>query len=267
MKTIVVATDFSTLANNALDYAAAIAQSIQGKLILFNAYSVPVPGANGLLSPAGFDELLADNQKRLENKAKVITETLAIEVVCETSYSSVIDELGKLVAKYQADLVVLGMEPDSTGQALFGNTTTAVTGKLGCLMLAVPGTAKFNGLHKIVFACDAAQEVPAPLLQTVKAIAEVFHSEVEVFFAEGEANALPGVESLMAKELAGVTYTYKKVRAEAVSQAIRQEILADEADLLIMAPKTHGFWSSLVHPSKTRKLASGLNIPMLTISA
>ncbi|MEO3402899.1 universal stress protein [Mucilaginibacter sp. CAU 1740] len=266
MKTIIAATDFSALAGNAVDYAAAVARSTQGKLILFNAYSVPVPGANGLLSPADYDNFLLHNHERLESKAKAIADTYAIEVICETSYCSVNPELEALILKYQADLVVLGMEPDSLTQDVFGNTTTALIGNLSCPVLAVPESAGFDGVSRIVFACDAAQDFPAGSLAKVKVIAEAFRAEVEVFFVEAEAGELPAAESLLAEELKGIVYSYKKLRSDAIIQSIRQETLACGAELLIMAPKVYGFWSSLFHQSKTRRMASGLNIPMMALN-
>lgn len=45
MKRILVPTDFSSNANNALRYANAFAQSIKGKLVLFNAFK-PMVGMN-----------------------------------------------------------------------------------------------------------------------------------------------------------------------------------------------------------------------------
>ncbi|HEY0175411.1 MAG TPA: universal stress protein, partial [Pedobacter sp.] len=64
-----------------------------------------------------------------------------------------------------------------------------------------------------------------------------------------------------------MTYSFKDVQSGAVIQAIKKEIIAAEAELLIMVPGKYGFWSSLLHRSKTNMMASGLNVPLLSVPA
>ncbi len=267
MTTIIVATDFSPLAENAVNYAAAIAQRHQARLVLFNAFTVPVSAANGMLSAADFDGLLLDSQNRLKESAEQIAESHRIWVHYESAYLAIPEALENLLSKYQAQLIVLGMEPESLTQELFGNTTTAVISKLYCPVLAVPEGIHFDGLKKILFACDAAQGLPAGILQQVKATALALNAEVEVFFVETADTDTPNAKDLISAGLEGIAYSYKQVRSDAVTPAIRQELVTTDADLLIMAPQEYGFWPSVVHRSKTRMMASGLNIPLLAIHA
>ena len=271
MTTLIAATDFSALAENAVSYAAAIAKHYQARLVLFNAFTVPVSAANGLVTVAGFDSMLLDNRNRLKKKAEQVAENYGIVVNYESSYCIILDELKNLLAKYQAELVVLGMEPDSLTQDLFGNTTTVMIRKLNCPVLAVPEGAHFDGLKKIIFACDMLHGLPTDILLRIKAMAIVLKAEVEVFFVEektdrtGAGRAGSSDSEVIATALEGIAYSYKEIRSDAVITEIRQEILSAEADLLIMVPKEYGFWSSVMHRSKTRSMASGLTIPLLAM--
>lgn len=67
------------------------------------------------------------------------------------------------------------------------------------------------------------------------------------------------------KPLEEVSYYYKNVQSEAVIDEIRNEMLEYKPDVLIMVPYEYGFWSSLIHKSKTRIMSSGLDIPLLSI--
>ncbi|MNH31162.1 hypothetical protein D3C79_915000 [compost metagenome] len=62
-----------------------------------------------------------------------------------------------------------------------------------------------------------------------------------------------------------VVYYYRNTESTEVIKAIKQEVLDTQTDLLVMIPQKHGFWSSLMHRSKTRAMASGNNIPLLSI--
>ncbi|MNR37414.1 hypothetical protein D3C85_1554260 [compost metagenome] len=62
-----------------------------------------------------------------------------------------------------------------------------------------------------------------------------------------------------------VIYYYRNIESTEVIKAIKQEVLDTSTDLLVMVPQKHGFWDSLMHRSKTRAMASGNNIPLLSI--
>ena len=271
MITFLVATDFSAIAENAVDYAAALAKQFQARIILFNAFVIPVHAANSLLNAASFQDLLDENQNKLKERAELIGRTYKIQVGYESSYSFVEDELKSLLLKYGASLVVLGMSTKTLEQDLLGNTTTAAIKKMKFPVLAVPLGARFNGMKKVLFACDVLRGVPVKVLDKVREIATELNAQIEVFFVDERIEELKNTNAgmlaidVISDGLDGVTYSHKNVRSNAVIREIEKEILVFQAELLIMVPKKYGFWASLVHKSKTRMVASGLDIPLLSI--
>ncbi|WP_179009240.1 hypothetical protein [Winogradskyella forsetii] len=59
-----------------------------------------------------------------------------------------------------------------------------------------------------------------------------------------------------------VEYKFKYVDLE---QEIQHLMDVYNSRLLVMIPKTYGFWESIIHKSKTWVMASGMNIPLLSI--
>lgn len=271
MITIIAATDFSPEAENAVQYAASIAKQFNARLILFNAYALPIHAANTILPATSIQEMLEENIHLLKVKAELLSVTHDIQVGYESTYSFVEDELKGLVTKYDAKLLVLGMAKKTLEQDLIGNTTTSAIKKMKFPVLAVPLGAKFEGIKKVLFACDVLEGVPEQILSQIKEIAMGYQSEVEVFYVDQKVDELKtsgqGLVSLdvISDGLDGVTYTHKNVKSNAVIKEIEKEIIAYKAELLIMIPKEYGFWASLVHKSKTRMMASGLDIPLLSI--
>src|SRR5690606_6574373 len=129
MKTIIVATDFSKEAENALLYAAGAAKQLKSKVIIFNSYTVPRHAVNSLFPASGFLELIEYNNNILKQKALELAKEFSIEVGYESSLMDVNEELEVLIKKYDADLVIMGMAPKSLNQDLFGNTTTSAITK------------------------------------------------------------------------------------------------------------------------------------------
>ena len=269
--TIIATTDFSEIAENAVEYAAAYANASNARLVLFNAFSYPLHASNAQLSAKNFEELFDKNLERLENNAKTLSEKYNIEVIAESSLKYIEDELIVLSEKYEPHMIVMGMVDKTLEQDLMGNTTTSAIKMVDVPVLAVPLKAKFNTLKKILFACDKPQEVPQHVLEKVKDTAHNIHSEIEIFSVDekvdqlNEKNSDTLAESIIDKHLEGINYFYKNVQSNAVIEEIRKEIKIFNADLLIMVPKEYGFWESIVHRSKTRIMASGLSIPLLSI--
>jgi len=63
----------------------------------------------------------------------------------------------------------------------------------------------------------------------------------------------------------GIQYFYKNVESSAIIKEIKNEILSYQPDVIIMVPNRYGFWASVVHRSKTRMMAAGLDVPLLSI--
>ncbi len=272
MKTIIVATDFSDEAENAVQYAAALSQQIGGKIILFNAYTPSVHVSNARLSPKALDESAARVRKRLAEQAASLSENYAIEV---SSYTSMMGDIGEEVSKlfstYRADLLVLGMAARSLEQDLLGNTTTTLIHQFEFPVLAVPRGATFEGIDRILFACDNLQGVHRLILDEIKSLALGLKASVEIFHVNNRIQKIQeeGIDddtiANFGEGLEGVTYYYKDVESNAVIKAISDELVDIQADLLVMLPVKYGFWASLIHRSKTRIMASGLSIPLLSI--
>lgn len=269
--TIIVATDFSEVAENAVEYAAAIAKHTNSRLILFNSFVIPIHAANTLLPASSIQKLLTDNEIRLIESALALSLDYDIEVGHESTMAFVEDELKALLLKYEASLVVLGMNTKSLEQDLWGNTTTSAIKKLKFPVLAVPLGAKFEGTRKVLFACDVLSGISEKVLAQVKELAVSLTAEVEVFNVNEALEELKaeGADRLSTNAiddgLEGISYYYKNVKSNAVIAEIEKEIEIFGADMLVMVPKKYGFWASLVHRSKTRMMASGLHIPLLSI--
>ncbi len=271
MITILATTDFSPIADNAVEYAAAIAKQFDARLILFNAFELPIHAANSLISASAFQDLLNENETRLKEKALLIASTYHINVVHETKLSFIREELKVLLDKYNVNLIVLGMAARTLEQDLLGNTTTAAIKNLKFPVLAVPIDAKFKGMKRVLFACDVLKGVSVDVLSRIKRLVTELKSEIEVFHVDEKIEKLKTRDSgLLATDvindgLAGITYSYKNVQSSSVIKEIKKEMIAFKAELLIMVPEEYRFWASVVHKSKTRMMAAGLGIPLLSI--
>jgi len=266
MQTIIVATDYSANANNALQYAAELATYTKSKLILFNSYTLPVHASNTLLSRNVVDELIACNEEYLENIAQETSNKYKIVVDYYTRLSTFEEELDELVLKTKAELVVMGMHENDWSDSIIGNTTTAIIRHIKYPVLVVPQTAYFKPLEKILFAFDTDCDCPKSKLDVFKKIANCFHAEVQVFHVETGKPATKTVEeNAIESSLDKANVSHKDVWTSTIVAGIERGIDEFDADLVVMVPHQLSFWHALGYSSETRKMALRTRIPLLML--
>jgi len=269
MRTFIVATDFSEIAENAVEYAAAGAEIIQGKLILFNSFKLPLHASNTILSVENVQKMIDKNTFLLEQRAEGLRKKYDIAVEVESTLLNMEDEVERLMEKHQAEMVIMGMAQRSLEQELLGNTTTNMIQKLKFPVLAIPLGVKFKGVKKILYACDVVRGIHKTILERIKQMARSWNAEVEVFSVQQKVTQLQDEPlhpiNVLKTNMQGIQYFYKNVESSAIIKEIKNEILAYQPDVIIMVPNRYGFWASVVHRSKTRMMAAGLDVPLLSI--
>ncbi|WP_113663271.1 universal stress protein [Pedobacter nanyangensis] len=271
MRSIIVATNFSPLAENAVNYAAAIAEERQLELVLFNSFTLPLHASNSLLPASSIEEIIDQNLKRLQKRAHDLSEKHGITVFAEQIFYGMQDELPRLIAKYNTALLVFGMSEKSVEQSYMGNTTTAAIKNLDFPIMAVPAGLSYFGIKKVLFACDDLSLVPKTVFDRINEVAQGMGAQVEVFHVEKHLEKMKEMDEKSFSEITrkgehpGIVYLYKGVLSNNVISEIAKEVAVFGADILIMSPKKYGFWESIVHRSKTRLMAAGLQVPLLSI--
>src|SRR6187402_84510 len=103
MKTILAATNYTELAENAVNYAAGIARQNNYKLILLNDFTVSAHVENARLSAERVDELIDENRILLESKALLLADEYGIKVLARATFSFIDDAIKEIVAEYQPE--------------------------------------------------------------------------------------------------------------------------------------------------------------------
>lgn len=266
---IIAATNFTATASNAVTYAAALAKAKGSRLILFNSFVLSIHSSNSRISADTVQLELDKVIERLKNLASDIAHLYTIEVDSYCLYSSLEEQLPVLIENNNTDLVVMGMAEQSIEQDILGNSTTAVIKNINIPVLAVPENARFINAKKILFAFESLNLSSIQKLSWFSQIADALKAEVEFFSVHQRVEEMMQLNDHLVTtengQLELAKYAYKSIKSNAVVSEIKKEIENYNADILVMVPQKYGFWDSLVHISKTRTMASGLNIPLLSL--
>lgn len=266
MKTIIVATDFSREAENAMAFAANAAGEQGYELILFTLYNISIHALNARMPSHTLEDILSKKNNELKEAAESVALKYGIKVTPHFASGNFYEEVKWCIAQNNADMLVMGMPKKSLEQDLLGNTTTSAINRLMIPILSIPLGVSYNGIKHILFACDIIRGIHKQPLEQVRLVAADFGAVVEIFHVSEKVRELQQAQrETIQGAMDGVEYYYNNIAAGEVIKAIQQEAINIKADLLIMVPYKYGFWSSLVHRSKTRIMASGNNIPLLAI--
>lgn len=269
MKTIVVATDYSATANNALQFGASLARVFNAELVLLNVFHPSVHVSNSLVTPDAIDHIIRNNENRLRELALVTGLQYQVKVNTVSKTADTVEALEDYVDTHPVDLVVMGMDSSLLEYKLFGNTTTAAIRSLKFPLLVVPNDIPFKGIKRIVYACEYRYLSEDNHLELLKEITRKFEARLQILHVETKKEpALAAVgEQIMAMDtlLEDVDHTYSVIENTSVGNGITQGLKAWNADLLVMVPHKAGFWELFLKGSATREMALRTRIPLLVL--
>lgn len=268
MNTILVATDFSEPADNAVDYAVQVARQAMAELILFHVYKVNIHASNSLASTSSIDNMMRNNEVKLAELTKKIADDFQIWVRYEIRKDDTIECLKAFVQSNPVDLVVMGIESNLAEYRLFGNTTTAALQLMLFPLLVVPNDIHFNTIRKIKYACETSYLKEECQLDIIKDFVNIFDAELEIFHVltgnDDEKNK-EALEKLMNQKFSTVDHVFRYVSNSKISDGISAGLKESPADLLVMIHHRLGFFESMIKGSNSRSMTISTRVPLLVI--
>ena len=272
MKNIIVPTDYSDNAANAMHYAAALARAARARLILYHAFPYPVITDVPVEVVEQFvDSTVEDHLHRLGELKAELGQQYGIEIACVTEPGAIALGVQDLAARENADLAVMGLRGDNPAlNVLMGSTTAEIMRRGKVPVLIVPLTARFKTPERILFACDTPQIDNAAVLRPLKDLATLSGAEIEVIRIDPDlditADSFKPHPSNLEEHLGKFKHTYTFEVGEDVRESILEAIGKTGADILTMIPHRHSLWSYLFDKSNTLGIALHTTVPVLALA-
>jgi nucleotide-binding universal stress UspA family protein len=273
MKTIIIPTDFSPIATNALHYGMNMAQAINASILLLHVYQVPVTMADVPVIVVSVDELQKGAEERLADLKKEVEHISMgkLKVYTETQLGSVADELENLCNKIKPFAVVMGTQGSSTAERVFfgSNTLIAIRHLTWPVICVPPGKQFGNGIKKIGFACDFRNVVKTTPTHFIKEVVKEFNAELHVLnvdYKERHFKPETPEESLMLHTLLeDAKPSYHFIQHKDIEDGINEFAEQNNIDLLIAIPKKHKLLEGIFRPSSTKQLVVQSHVPVMCI--
>lgn len=269
MKTILVPTDFSENANQALKYAAVLAKKTGAEIMLLYVYDIMVPADGTPLMPYAHELMAEESNKMLTQTATNLIPT-EIKYRYKSILGSAVHKIVKEARENNADLIVMGIRgTNRLSQIIIGSTTTSVLRNTKIPVFVIPENAKAELPLNILFAYDGKQ---VPAKETMKPfidLAENIKSEILALNVLSEVEAELLDKRYIAREtfhaLKGTNYSVHFAEDGDVLHGINNFIETHKIDAVAMIYHPIGFFGRLFMESRAHKMAFYTKLPLLIL--
>lgn len=266
MKKILVPTDFSPVADNALRYAIEIATVFKSKIYLYHFFSYDRFNFDLNLpkDKQPYVKELERSMKRTKLKFDDKIKEKGLSIKTYVREGSIFSLFKTKVQEYEIDMIVLGSKGTSgMTKFFFGNIAASALELAEVPVLVVPPDHDFTQLQHIVLAMDQIK-VPPNVLSSLQKLTSEFGSKVTILHVK--ANVKKGTDKVPDLGLEGVETTFREVqRSKSINNTINEFIRKEPCELLCMVRRKKGFFEKLFKKSITEVQVFNNQVPLLVL--
>ncbi|MGZ5219989.1 MAG: universal stress protein [Chitinophagaceae bacterium] len=281
MKKILVPTDFSGCANNAVNFAVQSAKILPAEIVLLHAFEEGNVYTDYMGVNKEFNQsLLNDAEQKLKQLKKSIEEVEEVVVTTRIFGGAVKDAVLQTAIAVDADLIVMGtLGASGFKEKIWGSKTASIIGSISIPVMAIPYEYEWKKPEKFLIATNHFEKEPA-ILDLVFELANLYMAQVAVavFTDEDDDKAdthmahirkTPQYEKLLKQQYKEETLSATHLYGLKFEESLQIHIIEKEIDILVMITyqKADGIWSRMFKPGDTKKMSYHTTIPLLAMLA
>jgi len=276
MRKILIPTDFSDNAMNAIQYALELFKYERSDFFIMHAYQDEIYADASLLNQETLDkvtQIISDkSQKQLENTLKKIKEISPnprhiYNII--SSNSMLIDEADKIVDDENIDIIVMGTRGETNDRKLtFGSHTLQVLKYVQCPVLAIPENYKYTQPKHILFPTDYMIPYKRRELKLLCEMASPYRASIDmIYISKSDKFSLRQKDNreFIKEGLCKNNLNFKTINEKNITNAIYTYLKENKIDMLVMVNTRHSFLESILFQSIIDKMSLHIDIPFLAL--
>lgn len=276
-KRILLPTDFSKNALNAIRYALELYKDQTCDFYLLNAYLVNGYSIDKFFVPEPGDQAHENARHTSEKRFEKLMDILALNqdnpkhrFHTISTFNSLLFAIKSTIAKYDIDMVIMGTKGATGSESVvFGTNAVDVMEKVTeCPVMAIPQELRFKAPKEIVFPTDYKTNFKRRELNYLLEIASFHHAAIRVLHIEKELKL--NREQMSNKELLesileGTDHSYHTLRDLKVKSGISAFVESRESDMIAFVNKKHSLFGSILSNPLVKEMGYHSKIPVLTL--
>lgn len=276
MKRILLPTDFSDNAYNAVRYALNLFKEQECTFYLLHTYTPAIYQADYILHSPGqiglgdiYQESSITQLDALKTKIEREFNNPKHTFLIHSAFNLLVDELLETVTNENADMIIMGTQ-GATGakEIIIGSHTVHVIKKATCPIIAVPSNFDYETPKEILFPTDYEIDYSEAQLHQLLDIAKNHISRIAVMHVS-TGYELTEVQqrnkAKLDKMLIKIAHLFHELPDQTVIDGINSFQMEKRMNLLVMIQNKHTFLERLFIEPVIKKLGFHVNIPFMVI--
>ena len=276
MKKILIPTDFSDNALNAISYALEFFKYELCVFYIMHAYQDDIYINDALLTRETLDKVTEivgnQSQKQLEaviKKIKTKHPNPRFSYRIRSSNNVLIEEADKIVEEENIDLIIMGTRGKTNDRKLtFGSHTLQVLKYVECPVLSIPRHYKYTQPKHVLFPTDYLIPYKRRELKLLCDMLAPFRAKIDVLYVSKAKKLSMRQEdnkAFIEETLYKNDTNFYTVNSKNISQAINTYVTENNIDMLVMVNTRHSHLEHILFQSTIDKVSLNMNIPFLAL--
>ncbi len=271
MNTLLIPTDFSPVADNALKYAMDMATQYQLDITLFHVVQLSTPSVANVVYLDAMTDLSKHAEEKMAEKINVLkVQYPDLNFSYKVDTGLFLDSLQSYCDEIKPIAVIMGITGDGVGiDKIIGSNAILALNTLTTPLIVVPKNAYFKSVNRMCFACDLKNVATSTPLLAIKTYAKLFNAEVHILNIDYKNRHFspdtPAEIDVLNLMFDNIEHKFHFIENESMQDAINDFIDQNDMDMLIMLPKKHSFFESLFKKSQTKEMLYQSHIPILAL--
>lgn len=266
MKRLIVPTDFSETAWNAVIHASEYCKKLKAEMLLVNVVEYSPNNLN--IRAIDITDRFERNEFEMRRLISRITETFQqINVNFVLKSGSLFNVISNLQLDNDNDIIVMGTHKRSgIRRKLFGSYTSRILKDVTCPVLVIPKETKFSLATPVICAINYDSKINSTHLELLKFIIEI-GSSPKLNIIHIKKGPQKSGQSLPLKQFQNLDFQFDENIGNNISQLLEENFALKSNRLLVLVKKEKVFLKRLFHKSISNELSLNATVPLLVLAA
>ncbi|WP_299382071.1 universal stress protein [uncultured Lacinutrix sp.] len=276
MKRILLPTDFSENAYNAISYAVQFYKDVECTFYILHTYTPATISSGNVLDSYSALKIYEIEKEAANSNLKALEETIDKEwhnskhtFTSISAFNLLIPELIDFISKNAIDIVVMGTKGATGAKEVFlGSQTMYAIKKLKCPVIAVPSNFKFETPKNILFPTDYKLEKSNRYLDLIRDVCKEHSSKLHFLNAyyhlplEEEQKRM---KVFLDAFFIDNAHEFHIGEDQDLIEVIKAFEIENKINFLVMIHNKHSFFENLLFTPVINKMVYHTNVPFLVI--
>lgn len=276
-KRILIPTDYSKNAFNALEYAIRLFEHHDCEFFILNCYYLSGMDRDNLLVPEPTKEAQKDvetrskaNMEKLKNRIATFEKNKKHSFHYETIFGPFFETTKTFVNENKMELIIMGTQGQSDKKTvILGSNAVNMMEKIRfCPIMAIPHNVTFKNPNEIIFPSSYRTHYKENELHTLVEISKITEAPIRVLHIQNKKVLSKDQEenkNLLNRILEGAVVTHHKLFDLDVNDGVMAFVQSRESEMIAFVNKRHNFFGSIFSNPMVKELGMHTKVPLLAM--